>query len=367
MSPSQPDRNHYPRFSRAQRFEHVVLVVAFIGLALTGLPQRYARHEWAKTLIDLLGGIESMRIVHRFMAIVLIAEAIYHSVAISFNLRVLKQRASLVPRWRDFRDAWDWLRHNLGLKVSRPQMPYFNFGEKWDYWVTVLGTLTMVITGFLMWNPIAATRILSGKIIPAARSIHSNEAVFLVLAIATWHLYSAFIKQFNLSMFRGTLSYRQMAEEHGEALAAIEAGEMPGQTAMEAIARRKGWFYLVAGAVVALLVAGLVWFATFEDTAINTVPRQKGAILLPVIPLETGDATVGEAIWPTLRCARCHGNDAAGIPELGPSIVRTRLTFEEFYLQVREGRREMPAIGREDISDAYLLHVWTWLASSVAE
>ncbi|MBI5929624.1 MAG: hypothetical protein HY862_09965 [Chloroflexi bacterium] len=48
------------RFSPRQRFEHFVLIVAFVGLVLTGLPQKYADHNWAQTLVKLLGGIENI-------------------------------------------------------------------------------------------------------------------------------------------------------------------------------------------------------------------------------------------------------------------------------------------------------------------
>ena len=68
----------YRRFSPVQRFEHMILLVTFTGLALTGLPQRYADQMWAQSLIGIMGGIESIRIVHRILATILMAEAIFH-------------------------------------------------------------------------------------------------------------------------------------------------------------------------------------------------------------------------------------------------------------------------------------------------
>ena len=51
-------QSEYVRFTPTQRFEHMVLLVTFTGLALTGLPQSYAEIGWVQSLIALMGGIE---------------------------------------------------------------------------------------------------------------------------------------------------------------------------------------------------------------------------------------------------------------------------------------------------------------------
>jgi mono/diheme cytochrome c family protein len=84
-------------------------------------------------------------------------------------------------------------------------------------------------------------------------------------------------------------------------------------------------------------------------------------IFAPEVTPEAGDPVTGEAIWPTLRCARCHGDTASGGPD-APSLRGIYLSFGEFYQQVRAGKADkMPAFSAEEIPDAYLLHVWTWL------
>ena len=75
----------------------MILLVTFIGLALTGLPQKYASEPWAQSMIVALGGIESARIIHRFLATLLMAEAIYHGGVLSYKLFVLGQRATMIP------------------------------------------------------------------------------------------------------------------------------------------------------------------------------------------------------------------------------------------------------------------------------
>ncbi len=82
----------------------------------------------------------------------------------------------------------------------------------------------MIITGFMMWNPIATARFLPGDFIPAAKAAHGGEALLAVLAIIVWHMYGVHIKHFNKSMFTGKISEEEMLDEHPLELADIKAG-----------------------------------------------------------------------------------------------------------------------------------------------
>lgn len=351
----------YRRFSPMQRMEHIILLITFSGLALTGLSQTFAVQAWARILIEFLGGIESIRIIHRFLATLLMAEVIFHGGVLSYKLFVLGYHATMIPGIRDIRDVFNWIAFNLGLRKDHPHLPRYNFGEKVEYLAVVWGTLIMVVTGFMMWNPIATARLVPGEVIPAARAAHGGEALLAVLSIITWHMYNVHIKRFNRSMFTGKLSREAMAEEHGEELEAIERSETTPGLPVEILARRKRLFWPYAAVVTVVLVAALIWFITLESTAITTVPRQNIVVFAPEVTLEAGSAEVGNAIWPTLRCARCHGDSAAGGPD-APSLVGTDLTFEEFHQRVRTGVEDkMPAFSVGEVPDAYLLHLWTWL------
>lgn len=87
-------------------------------------------------------------------------------------------------------------------------------------------------------------------------------------------MYNVHIRRFNRSMFTGKLSQEAMAEEHAEELEAIERGEIPPEPPVEVIALRKRRFWPYAAVMTVLLVGGLIWFVSFEQTAIPTVPRQ---------------------------------------------------------------------------------------------
>lgn len=348
------------RFSPRQRFEHWVLMVAFLGLALTGLPQKYAEQDWSQTLVSLMDGVENIRVVHRVFAVLLLIVIAYHVTIVAYKLWVLGKSASLAPRRRDFRDAVEWIKFNVHLKHQRPAMPHYNFAEKLDYWISVTGLAFLALTGLILWNPILVTDLLPGEVVPAAQQAHAGEALFMVLAIGLWHLYGVFIKQFNLSMLTGKLSQQQMEQEHAEALAS--EAPTPKYAAAE-IQKRRQRFFPIAGVILVVLAAAMYWLLTTEDTALETVPRQEVQLFAPDLNLQEGDANVGEALWGTLRCSRCHGMEAAGVPDGAPGLRGLELTFDEFILQVREGGEEMPAFSHLEVSDVYVLHLWTWLTS----
>ncbi|MBX3082696.1 MAG: cytochrome b/b6 domain-containing protein [Anaerolineae bacterium] len=361
---AQPERSYFPRFSAAQRYEHFVLMVVFIGLAVTGLSQKYAAEKWGEELILLLGGIESTRILHRFLATILMAEAIYHVVAVSYRLFVLRHRPSLLPQWRDVRDLRDWLLSNVGLKAERPAMPHYNVNNKFEYWFTALGTLVLIITGYMLWNPIATTNTLPGEAIPTARVIHSDQALLMVLFVVIWHGYNTLIRYFNRSIFSGKLSHAAMQSDHAEELARLESGEQPADLASDIIAKRMRIFVPVAGVLTLGLAVLLYSFVTFEQTALTTVPRQEVPVFAPQAMPKSGDAKVGAAVWSTVRCALCHGVEAEGGPDGAPALRGTTVDFDTFYAQVRTGTADkMPAFRAEELPDAYVLHLYTWLTS----
>lgn len=357
------ERTHYQRFSPAQRFEHFVLILSFAGLVLTGVPQLFATQPWAQFIILVLGGIESVRILHRYMASLLIIEVVYHLGVIGYKLLVLRQAASMRPRRRDFHDFRGWLFFNLERSPERPRMPHYNFSEKFDYWVVVISVVIMVVTGLMLWNPIATAGVLSGESLPVALAVHRNQALLLIAVVIVWHGYNVFIKRFNLSIFTGRLTRRAMQEEHAEELDQLEHGEQLPLPTPEAVARRRRVFWPAAVVITILVAAGLIRFLTYQQTAITTVPRQNVAIFAPNAQPASGDPNVGAALWSTLRCSICHGPQATGGPDGAPALRGTSLTFEKFYKQVRGGSDKMPAFSAEELPDGYLTHLWAWLSS----
>ncbi len=281
-TPHQAARHEsYVRFRLSDRIEHFILLTSFTILGVTGIPQMFANTGWGVTLINLMGGIEFIRIVHRVAAVVLMLETIYHGGVVTYKVFVQRVRLTMMPGWKDVTDAIQSLTYNLGFTKEPPRMGRYNFGEKAEYWAVIWGTLVMVATGFMLWNPIATTNFLPGVVVPAAKAAHGGEGLLAVLSIIVWHMYHVHVKSFNRSMFTGRISRHDMEEEHALELAEIEAGVADRPVDPVSVRRRRLIFLPVAAVISVTLLTGLYFFVTYEETAITTVPRQPVEILVP--------------------------------------------------------------------------------------
>ncbi len=321
----------YTRFAIAQRIEHIVLIISFTTLAVTGLVQKFAQSPISISIIAALGGIEMTRIIHRTASVVFLVQAIYHLVVIGYKLYVERKEASMLPGFKDLQDAFQHFLYNLGIRKERPKMDRYNFVEKAEYWAMVWGLVLMALTGFMMWNPIATARILPGQTIPAAKVAHGAEAILAVLAIFIWHFYHVHLKTFNKSMFTGKLTRHEMEEEHALELEKIEKGLLPPPPSPEELRRRKRIYYPVATVLSLILLFFVYRFVTFEETAIKTVQpvsARADSVFVPQtptplptrpptatpVPTQEGQSVTGPLTWNNgigqivvQRCGTCHG------------------------------------------------------------
>ena len=266
----------YDRFTRSDRVQHAAMVVSFLVLTVTGLPQKYIylNNHYLDDLIELMGGLETVRVVHRWAATVLMLVTVYHILAAIHRVLVRRVSLSMLPRYQDVVDGLQAVRYNLGLAKERPRTDRYTWEEKVEYWSLIWGTIVMIGTGFMLWNPVATARFLPGQWIPAAQVVHGGEALLAILAVLVWHFYSVHLRHFNRSMFTGQLSEHEMEHEHPLELERIKGGRARPVVEPQVLARRQRIFLPVAGVVAALLLAGIFWFVTFEQTAITTLPMR---------------------------------------------------------------------------------------------
>ena len=316
----QERATHYLRFKVAERIEHIVLLVSFTTLGVTGLVQKFSDAPLASSLIDWMGGIERVRSLHHIAAIIFCLEMVYHAVVLGYKLYVRHSEMSMLPGTKDVVDALDAVRYNLGLSPDRPRLPRYGFEEKVEYWAMLWGAAMMGLTGFMLWNPIAVTRFLPGQFIPAAKAAHGGEAVLAVLAIIVWHFYNVHVKTFNKSMFTGRLNAHQMDEEHGEELERLVGGKVRPAPNPEDLRKRER-IYIPIGIGIAVLGALVVfWLATFEMTATATVPKPVNLapafvpltatpIASPVGGFDNGKigVSIPHDIPGKEQCLTCHG------------------------------------------------------------
>jgi formate dehydrogenase gamma subunit len=320
----------YRRFSVSDRIEHWIQVVTFVGLALTGLPQRYHGAGISEWTIDVMGGIESVRIIHRVLATILMLSVVYHFMAVGYRKYVMREPRSMVPGMDDLRAIGQSVGHAVGLRSSPPRQGRFTWEEKAEYWALVWGTVVMIITGFLLWNPIATTTILPGQFVPAAKAAHGGEAVLAVLAIIVWHMYHVHLRHLNTSIFTGYMSRKEMELYHPLELDEIDSGVPRRETDPAAIRQRSKRFFPVFGAFAIVMLLGIYFFVSFEDTAIETIsPPEQVEVFAPVettstsagpgttttVPATTTMAPPADATWDTVAaffdpaCTSCHGDN----------------------------------------------------------
>lgn len=320
----------YVRFSLDQRIEHLLFLISFSILGITGLVQKYYFSPVSQALIELMGGIEMTRIIHRINAVIMMAVSIYHIIALLYRLFVRRVSWTMLPGLDDLKHLIQDVAFYIGIRSRKAFYGRFNYAEKVEYLAVVWGTVVMAITGFMMWNPINTAKFLPGEWIPASKAAHGGEALLAVLAILVWHFYHVHIRHFNKSMFTGKLNHHEMEEEHPAELAIINVPKVQTDDDRMALRRRQQIFVPVAFSMAIVMGFGLYEFVTFEDSAITTIPRLESAeVYVPITPTPRPTATptptpdpnapVGEGTWEgefyeliRNRCSTCHANTAVG-------------------------------------------------------
>jgi len=119
---SEHTSRSYVRFPLARRIEHIVMLSSFTILGLTGLPQKYSTAPISIAFVELLGGIENLRLIHHSAAIVMMLGTIWHILFFGYMAFVVRTRLSMLPSLQDMKDGWQALMYNLGFSKSYPQM-----------------------------------------------------------------------------------------------------------------------------------------------------------------------------------------------------------------------------------------------------
>ena len=237
------------RFSPLERFLHIIMIISFTTLALTGIPLKFYYADWAGVLIKIFGGVENAGYLHRVAALMLISIFFIHVVTIvkdfipklktfkspssgRFSFMVMTKYLlgpeSIIPSKRDFIDFWNHQKWFFG-KGEKPKFDIWTYWEKFDYFAVFWGVVFIGLSGLIMWFPIFFTKFVPGWMINVALIIHSDEALLAAGFIFTFHFFNVHfrIEKFPMDtvIFSGRISKAELKEERAGWLERLERNE----------------------------------------------------------------------------------------------------------------------------------------------
>jgi cytochrome b subunit of formate dehydrogenase len=243
--PSADDRVHVPmdsaqrgkgpfvwRFLLWHRLAHLLAILTFYTLVLTGLPLRYSCAAFSPFLIELFGGVEGAGLVHRIAAGVMIAYTLVYVVWLGYRFVTSENKKgmlwgsdTMVPHPKDAKDfVKQWKYYFTGK--DRPRFGRYGYLEKLDFFGEVWGFIIIGGSGILLWFPEFFGAFLPGWWFNVATVFHGFEALLATVFIFVVHFFNVHIRPdkwpLDAVMFHGRATVDYMEEEHPDLLPVIE-------------------------------------------------------------------------------------------------------------------------------------------------
>lgn len=218
------------RFSKKDIFFHVLLVLSFFTLVLTGFPLKYHDAPWAKIIIQLWGGVHNAGIYHRIAAIILFILFFYilaRSLIFLFSKGKEKEGwidrlfgpESLFPNMKDWEDIKGMFRWFFD-RGEKPKFDRWSYWEKFDFLAVFWGMTVIGGSGIFLMVPEWTSYLFPGWVLNIAALLHSEEALLAALFIFTVHFFNTHLipKRFPMdrTIFTGRLTIDELYEEKPE-------------------------------------------------------------------------------------------------------------------------------------------------------
>lgn len=262
-------QRYFRRFTPIERVLHALLMLTFVGCALSGLPLLFSSKPWAATLAQMLGGFQGAGLIHRICAAVMIFVFVTHVLMVfgrAFRngnvMKVLWGPDSMVPQLQDGIDIYRNFRWFVG-KGPRPQFDRWTYWEKFDYWAVFWGMFIIGGSGLLLWFPVFFSKLLPGWMFNIAALVHGEEALLAVGFIFTIHFFNGHLRPEKFPMdtvvFTGRISEHELREER-----LMQYERMQKEGALVAAettppAEEAKWFgWVVGGTALALGIVAIV-------------------------------------------------------------------------------------------------------------
>jgi cytochrome b subunit of formate dehydrogenase len=270
----------FQRFTRLNRGLHVLMIVSFISLALTGMTLKFSYMSWAAFLSRRLGGFESAGFIHRAAALTMFCLFAIHLWDLDHKrrreyggsiFRMLLGPDTMLLTRRDLQDFIGSLKWFVGAG-PRPRYGRWTYWEKFDYFAVFWGIFIIGSTGLMLWFPVFFTRFLPGALINVATIIHSDEALLATGFIFTVHFFNTHLRPEKFPMdtvvFTGRMPVAEFKRDKpAEYEALVAAGKLeenlvePYQPVVIRTIRAFAWTALSIGTFMVLWIVYAMVFA----------------------------------------------------------------------------------------------------------
>lgn len=219
------EEKYYERFDAYTRFLHLLVIISFLSLAITGMVIKFSGVGVFQTLSKIMGGYEVTGVIHRFAAIITFT---YFGLHVYYLIKkrktkyknfmtMLQGEHSLVPNKRDFTEFIQTFKWFIG-KGKRPDYGRWTYWEKFDYFAVFWGVAVIGLSGLILWFPGFFTSLgIPGWFINIATIIHSDEALLAVGFIFTVHFFNTHFRPDKFPMdqviFTGKVSLEELKED----------------------------------------------------------------------------------------------------------------------------------------------------------
>jgi cytochrome b subunit of formate dehydrogenase len=278
LADAKPSARQFVRSTPFYRKLHLMVIISFFGLAITGMMLKFSYTRWAAVLSKILGGAEVAGWIHRVCAIITFAYFFLHLWDVGRRFLESKKtlRAfffgpdSLLPNTTDVREFYGTLKWFLG-RGPRPRYGKWTYWEKFDYFAVFWGVAIIGGTGLCLWFPELFTRVLPGWSINVATIIHSDEALLATGFIFTIHFFNTHFRpeKFPIDpvIFTGRMSLDELKRDkprlYDELLARGELDENMTEPPSQLLIRTAKIFGYSAMTVGFALVALIIYAMLF--------------------------------------------------------------------------------------------------------
>ncbi len=205
---------YFVRLNFSERAQHMIFVICFFVLALTGFMVKIP-----EDLLAFLGSYGDpvffyRGIIHRVAATLMILISIYHVCYLFFSRTGRLMLIDMIPKPKDAVDMYENFKYYLGSKDAPPEFDRFTYKQKLEYLALIAGNTLMSVSGLLLWSEYIWDKF----ILDIAALVHGMEAILACLAIVVWHLYEVHLRPHKFPIdnlwITGLIDEEEMKEEY---------------------------------------------------------------------------------------------------------------------------------------------------------